>query len=48
VLRGTATDEGQRLVLEKLVALEPGVKSVRNEITIAPSATQEDIPATGN
>jgi hypothetical protein len=39
VLRGVAATDSQRLVLEKLVALEPGVRQVRNEMTvIAPPA----------
>ena len=36
VLRGVAATEGQRLVLERLVAMEPGVSAVRNEMTVAP------------
>lgn len=35
VIRGVAADENQRLVLEKVVSLEPGVREVRNEMTIA-------------
>jgi hypothetical protein len=41
VLRGVAATESQRLVLEKLLAMEPGVRAVRNEMTVAaPSATE--------
>jgi hypothetical protein len=41
VLRGVAATESQRVVLEKLVAMEPGVSAVRNEMTVAAlSATQ--------
>jgi hypothetical protein len=37
VLGGVAASESQRLVLEKLVSLEPGVREVRNEmVVIAP------------
>jgi hypothetical protein len=35
VLRGVAATDSQRLVLEKLVALEPGISEVRNEMTVA-------------
>jgi hypothetical protein len=34
VLTGTASSENERLVLEKLVALEPGVRQVRNELVV--------------
>lgn len=48
VLRGVAATESQRVVLEKLVAMEPGVRAVRNEMTVvAPSATQS-LPAGRN
>jgi hypothetical protein len=41
VLGGVAATESQRLVLEHLVAMEPGVRAVRNEMTVvAPSATE--------
>jgi hypothetical protein len=44
VLRGVALSESQRLVMERLVALEPGVSSVRNELVVAsqtpPTATE--------
>lgn len=41
VLRGVAPSESQRLVIEKLVSLEPGVLAVDNQMTVAqqPSAT---------
>jgi hypothetical protein len=42
VLRGVAANDNQRLVLEKLIALEPGVMSVRNEMTVAPSTSDEN------
>ncbi|HEY3395330.1 MAG TPA: BON domain-containing protein, partial [Lacipirellulaceae bacterium] len=35
VLRGVADSESQRLVLANLIALEPGVRAVRNEMTVA-------------
>jgi hypothetical protein len=41
VLRGVAATDSQRLVLEKLVAMEPGVSAVRNEMTIAGSTATE-------
>ena len=34
ILRGTAPNESQRLVIEKLVALEPGVAAVENQMTV--------------
>jgi hypothetical protein len=34
VLRGLAASDSQRLVLEKLVSLEPGVRQVRNEMVV--------------
>jgi hypothetical protein len=41
VLRGVADSESQMLVLANLISLEPGVRLVRNEMTIAeaPAAT---------
>jgi hypothetical protein len=35
VLRGVAADANQRRVFEHLIALEPGVRAVRNEMTVA-------------
>ena len=49
VLRGVAESESQSLVLANLIALEPGVRSVRNEMTIAAApavATTPTRPAT--
>ena len=53
VLRGVAESESQSLVLANLIALEPGVRAVRNEMTIAtapavaaPVATTPAAPAT--
>jgi hypothetical protein len=34
VLRGVAASESQRLVIEKLVSLEPGVVAVDNQMTV--------------
>jgi hypothetical protein len=47
VLTGVAADDSQRLLFEKLVSLEAGVREVRNEMTIAASATGES-PGSGN
>jgi osmotically-inducible protein OsmY len=45
VLRGIADSESQRLVLEQLVLLEPGVTTVRNEMVVA-GVTAEEPPPT--
>jgi PPE-repeat protein len=45
VLRGVAATESQRLVLEKLVALEPGVRQVRNEMLVSEPAVTPVLPA---
>jgi hypothetical protein len=48
VLRGVAESESQMLVLANLISLEPGVRTVRNEMTIAGApapATAETAPA---
>lgn len=34
VIRGVATSDSERLVIQQLIALEPGVRSVRNEMTL--------------
>ena len=44
VLRGVAPSESQRLVIEKLVSLEPGVAAVDNQMTVAP-ATEPQPPS---
>jgi osmotically-inducible protein OsmY len=41
VLRGVAPSESQRLVIEKLVSLEPGVVAVDNQMTVAQSTTEQ-------
>jgi len=45
VLLGEAISESQRLMFEKLVSLEPGVRQVRNEVVVAASTTTHDTPA---
>jgi BON domain len=42
VLRGTATSENQRLVIEKLISMEPGVRQVRNEMIVAATPAGEN------
>ncbi|MBN2025047.1 MAG: BON domain-containing protein [Pirellulales bacterium] len=42
-LRGTVTTEHDRLLAEQLARMEPGVRQVRNELTVAPSG-QPDLP----
>ena len=44
ILRGTAQSESQRLVIEKLVSLEPGVSTVENQLTIADAIPSEPNP----
>jgi len=41
VLRGVAASESQRLVIEKLVSLEPGVMTVENQMTVAQSTAEQ-------
>jgi osmotically-inducible protein OsmY len=49
ILRGTAESESQRLVIEKLVSLEPGVWLVDNQLTVADRHPTAPIPpATDN
>jgi DNA phosphorothioation-dependent restriction protein DptG len=47
VLTGVAADESQRLLFEKLVSLEAGVRGVRNEMTVA-APTTDELPGLGN
>ncbi|MEX0642528.1 MAG: BON domain-containing protein [Pirellulales bacterium] len=42
VLRGVAASENQRQVLGQLISMEPGITSVRNEMTIAPSTGDQN------
>jgi hypothetical protein len=44
VLRGTAESDNQRLVIEKLVSLEPGVYQVSNQMTVAGSSPADSTP----
>jgi BON domain len=44
VLSGTAESDNQRLVIEKLVSLEPGVSQVLNQMTVAESSPVETMP----
>jgi hypothetical protein len=46
VLRGVAATESQRLMLERLIGLEPGVRQVRNEMTVAEPPAAEALRAT--
>jgi hypothetical protein len=48
VLRGTAESESQRRVLEQYILLEPGVMSVRNEMTVAAPSTEEPLRGSNN
>ncbi len=41
VLRGEAASESQRLVIEKLVSMEPGVFAVENQMTVRESSPPE-------
>lgn len=41
VLGGVAATESQRLVLEKIIAMEPGISQVRNEMTVIPPTATE-------
>jgi hypothetical protein len=45
VLRGVAPSESQRLVIEKLVSLEPGVGEVENQMTVAQVTPAQMTPA---
>jgi hypothetical protein len=44
VLSGTAASDNQRLVIEKLVSLEPGVGQVLNQMTVSGSSPAEPAP----
>jgi hypothetical protein len=48
VLSGVAASESERLVLERLIGLEPGVRQVRNEMTLADPSAPVAPAATGN
>jgi hypothetical protein len=42
VLRGTVASEDSRRLAERIVALEPGVRSVRNELVVEPTAANDE------
>jgi hypothetical protein len=44
VLRGTAETESQRRVLERLIAMEPGVLGVRNEMIVVSPPIEQELP----
>jgi osmotically-inducible protein OsmY len=44
VLRGTVANESDKRMMERLIQLEPGVNSVRNELDVA-APRFEQIPA---
>lgn len=48
VLGGVAASARERLVLEKLVGLEPGVREIRNEMTVIESPAAAAPPAADN
>jgi hypothetical protein len=48
VLRGVAESESQREVLANLIALEPGVRQVRNEMQLVSVTNATSVPAAGN
>ena len=48
VLSGVVADETQRLVIERLVAMEPGVLKVDNQMTVALAPSEENPAATSS
>ena len=48
VISGAATSDNERQVIAQLVSLESGVRSVRNEMTVAGSAIEDIAPPSGN
>lgn len=46
-LRGTVPSESRWLVMEKLAALEPGVREVRNQMTVVPTEAEATRPESG-
>jgi hypothetical protein len=48
VITGMAADESQRLMFEKLISLEAGVRGVRNEMTVAAPPAIDALPGSGN
>jgi hypothetical protein len=48
VISGVAASENERDVIAMLIALEPGVRDVRNEMTLADSANVDTAPVPGS
>jgi osmotically-inducible protein OsmY len=48
VLTGTASSESERDVISRLIAIEPGVRDVRNNMTVGQPATAPVAPAPGS
>jgi hypothetical protein len=48
VLRGVATSESEAQVISQLVALEPGVRAVRNEMTVPGAVSEAIVPPAGS
>jgi hypothetical protein len=47
VISGTAASDSERQVIANLIALEPGVRAVRNEMTLAGEPSVNIVPAPG-
>lgn len=45
ILRGAVATDHDRRLAERLAMLEPGIRRVQNELTLAPSAEAPDLPA---
>ena len=48
VISGAAASDNERQVIARLVSLESGVRSVRNEMTVAGSTSEDIAPPSGN
>jgi hypothetical protein len=48
IISGVAESESQRLLVERLIALEPGVREVRNEMTLADAPSVAPAPPADN
>jgi BON domain len=48
VVSGAAASDGERQVIGQLVSLEPGVRAVRNEMTVAGEPTEGTAPPPGS
>jgi hypothetical protein len=44
VVRGVATDENERAVIGQLIALQPGVGDVQNEMTVGTRSNGPVVP----